>query len=395
MLLNKHNTITFITNNVDGGIASFIRYLTRNNISNNTIIVIATTDISNKNTDKINPKNFCNNLIFKEFKYHKFDKRNRILKRLYKLIPEDSIIVANDWLELEMSSYLKIRNPLAYILHGDYPYYYNLAKQHQNSIDSFITINKGMQSKLEKLIPHRINDITTQYPPVPYVPAKENNMSDKPLSIIYAGWINDNKGVFLFPEIDARLKKQNTIVSWNIYGIGNINELRKLWKNCDNVKFHNKIANKELIQEYKNNDIVILLSKAESLGLTIIEGMKASLVPIVNKLETGICEFISNNENGFLVDRNNIENIVSIISNLNKQRDSLLYIGNNARQTSNKLFDEKTNSKLYFEKFYSAKLDLKRKINTQFCFSNRLDNSVLPNLLVRNIRLIKNATTSN
>src|SRR4051812_31812572 len=50
-------------------------------------------------------------------------------KQLSKLIPnDDALIVAHDWLELGMASYLGMRNKVVFFLHGNFDYYFALAK---------------------------------------------------------------------------------------------------------------------------------------------------------------------------------------------------------------------------------------------------------------------------
>lgn len=386
------NSITFITNNVDGGIASFIKYLAKNKPQGTKLNIIATTDKTKSAKVRINPKELSKNIDYTAFYYHPLDKRSHILKKLNRLIEKDSILVANDWLELEMASYLQIANPLIYILHGDYSYYYNLAIQHQDIIDSFITINQGMSAKLKSLLPGQVTKIQHQYPPVLDVTKKTSfNLMDN-LKIIYAGWINDAKGVFYFPLIDKKLKQSGIRVQWNIFGIGEIDVLKNRWPDSVNVNFHTRINNNKLLQEYCNNDIVILPSHAESLGLTIVEGMKAKLVPIITKLETGACEFISNNINGFLIEKGNINQIVEIIISLHNNRKKLIEVGKNASQTASNLFDEELNSSAYYRIIYDVKKSITKPLNP-YKFMNRLDDSLFPNFIIRALRIIRQYAT--
>ncbi len=381
--------LTFISNNVEGGISSFIKYLSRNYDAGAAINVIATTDITKNKDIRIDPKEFSANVSFKAFKYHPLDKRQYTLSKLFKLIDKDAVIVANDWLELEMASYFKITNKVVFILHGDYAYYYNLALKHEKIIDTFITINKGMSVKLKKLLPERFSEIHYQYPPIPGFIVKENYNTSDPLNIIYAGWINKSKGVFNFPIIDRKLKEKDIKVIWNIYGIGDLKVLKASWNDSGNVRFNGRIPNNELRKEYLKNDIVLLPSHAESLGLVIVEGMKAGLVPMITKLETGACEFITNKGNGFLFDKDDTDEIVSDICEIYADRNKLKEIGTKALITATSLFDETDNCDKFFRLFNATQKDSIRLRAVSFKFENKLDDSILPNFFIKLIRNIR------
>ena len=52
-------------------------------------------------------------------------------RQLANLLPDDkAIIVAHDWLELGMASNLGLQNPVVQMVHGNYDYYYEIAKLH-------------------------------------------------------------------------------------------------------------------------------------------------------------------------------------------------------------------------------------------------------------------------
>ena len=129
-------------------------------------------------------------------------------RQLAKLLPDsNAVIAAHDWIELGMMSNLGLQNPLVFFLHGDYEYYYQLAKLHEKAIDQFICIAQSIQTKLSGLITSRQTDIQYNRFPVPevnYNPEKKNNGK-----IIFIGRLTDGKGYPLLPVIAKKLLEQN------------------------------------------------------------------------------------------------------------------------------------------------------------------------------------------
>ena len=77
-------------------------------------------------------------------------------KQLTKLLPDDkAVIVAHDWMELGMLSNLGLQNPALQFVHGNYDYYYELAKKHEQSVDRFIAVSPVIYNQLCALLPNR------------------------------------------------------------------------------------------------------------------------------------------------------------------------------------------------------------------------------------------------
>ena len=76
----------------------------------------------------------------------------------------------------------------------------------------------------------------------------------------------------------------------------------------DNVKFLGRISNEEIPKYLISSDILVLPSLSEGFPNVLLEAMASSL-PIIATNVKGISEIIENNENGFLVDPCNPEQI--------------------------------------------------------------------------------------
>jgi glycosyltransferase involved in cell wall biosynthesis len=381
--------LVFFANDVEGGVVSFIRYITYENIYYKfSIKVIATSNITNKKYSRINSSLFNKKVEFILFPFSPLENRYNVLNRLKKLIDVNDVLISDGGVELEMCSVFKLNNPLIYILHGDYSYYYDQAVYCQKAIDRFITINKGMALHLKELIPARKKNIFQQWPAVPAIFPKTVFNETGPLKILFAGLIDEGKGAFDLPLIDEIIRNENVDVCWTIIGQGEIEKLKESWKNKTNVTFTGLVENTILLEEYKNHDIIILPSRAESLGLVVAEGMKAGLVPLVTNFKTGVSEFIVNKQNGFLIEIGDIKLYAETIKYLNSNRNILRQIGTNAINTANKLFDPEINVQNYL-KLISETLPKREGWTCIYPKSfSRMDNKWIPNFITIFIRKI-------
>lgn len=97
-------------------------------------------------------------------------------------------------------------------------------------------------------------------------------------------------------------------------------------------------------------DLFVMPSKSEGLSLALLEAMAAEKI-IVTTSVGGNCQLIKNNKNGILIPPENAEALSDEIINVLKKKDSLEYLGANAKnlvdkQYSNKIMMNKY-SKLY------------------------------------------------
>src|SRR5262245_36401825 len=83
-----------------------------------------------------------------------------VLRRFGRAIREGrGVLVSSDWLELAWVASFGTDRAVFQILHGDFDYYYDLARKHQEIVDIFITCSRHIHEKLVALLPHRAGDI--------------------------------------------------------------------------------------------------------------------------------------------------------------------------------------------------------------------------------------------
>lgn len=111
--------------------------------------------------------------------------------------------------------------------------------------------------------------------------------------------------------------------------------------------FYGNVKDKDKIQQiYKSSDILLLTSAYEGLPLVVMEMMAYGKV-VVSTAVGGIPDYITHNENGFLIGDYNdetkiIEEAVTLLCNLNNNRQLLTEVSKKSRQYAEKHFSGKT-----------------------------------------------------
>lgn len=370
-----------------GGVLSVIKNLLR--FSNNPLIENHIIYTINKDVDPIynivNIKGATSQQVFY------FSPKNNFYftcKQLAKLLPnEKAVIVAHDWLELGMASNLGLQNKLLQYVHGDYDYYYQLAIKNQASIDLFIAVSENIQLTLQKKIAERANNILYLRFPVPdALPTNFKSRSER--NVIFIGRLTKEKGYYLLPEIARKINVSSSKFKWHIVGSGLSNpDLNGLWDNNIDVQFYGNIENQKVQMLLTKMDFFILPSYAEGMPVSMIEAMKAGVVPLVNNLNGGINELVENGITGFKIKDNNLDEYVSKLIWLSNNEKDYINIKISAKGIANSFFDPKKNAHA-FEKSILMLTGNKLKISLKK-YGSRLDQPWVPNFITFFLRNFK------
>ena len=388
MALPTINIIHF-HNGSGGGVLSVIRnlllYKQHGNIKNHVIYTINKDQIS----DFVIPT-LTGAASEQVFKYSAKWNLYYTCKNLAKLLPDDkAIIVAHDWLELGMASNLGLQNPVVQFVHGDYDYYYGLAKKNEAAIDNFICISPVIYKKLLRFLPLRKNTIHQRYFPIPEIPftfSEEDN-----LNIFYA--VRDledcNKNFALLPKINKILNDEGVKVHWTI--VGRVDSNTAIFKQLSILKKYKHfsyLANEELIALLSSMNLFVLPSLNEGLPVTLVETMKAGLVPLVTNWNNATSQLLIDGENGFYLDSGNARDYAEKIKFFSENRKSLKTFSENASAKAKELFDPIENTKKIEAIFVSCSQNKNITKKSKKIYGSRLDQKWIPNQLVFILRSV-------
>jgi glycosyltransferase involved in cell wall biosynthesis len=299
-------------------------------------------------------------------------------KRLFNLLPdEQAIVVANDWLELGMASFMGIKNRVVQILHGHYEYYYQLAFRHRHVVDEFITVAGLMKQQLGQLLPERCNQIHYLRFPLPAITSVAG-IAKKPLSIAFVGRCTAAKGYHLLPKIDALLHSSGIAAEWHIIG-NHSNSSSIEWRNPSLIKNYGHVHALQVPNLLRPLNIFILPSLAEGMPVALIEAMQCGLVPVVNCLPGGITELVRDGETGYLIQDNSVNEFAEKISLLFSNKEFTDAMRDKALTKSREMFEPRCNM-ARFEAIYNNLSNMPPKSSQKVkTFGSRLDESWIPN----------------
>lgn len=204
----------------------------------------------------------------------------------------------------------------------------NLTKQDQMDM-----MKLGMKKEKSIIIPNSII--------IPPETKKETNVFKKyklaENYILYVGRIDWNKGIDKLIYVVKKVQELDSrCIELAIVG-EDISEKKKLLKLIkklnleEKVKFLGFVPSNDLISLYKYATCFILLSAYEGLPTVVLEAMFHSTVTIATA-EGGTKFVIENGVDGFLVDKEDINNIAEIIIKLVKNRQEGVEIGKRAKE---------------------------------------------------------------
>lgn len=308
-------------------------------------------------------------------------------KQLVKLLPNDKgIIVAHDWIELGMVSNLGLQNPAVLFLHGNYDYYFELAKKHAKAIDGFICISRPIYNNLKKELGNTGKNIFLDYFPVPDLQGIAGNNFN--LNIFYGvrSLTDLNKQFLLLPKIDRLLQEAGVIVRWTVLGRdGAEDEVKDHLQGLQNISYYPQLENKEVLKLLATQDVFVLPSYNEGLPVALVEAMKAGVVPLITNWHGATEELVIEGISGFYIEKNNSAKYAAIIVQLDNNRELLKKISINASEIARRQFDPCKNT-FDIEQHLITAANEKKVKHAKKVYGSRLDNEYIPNRITTFLR---------
>lgn len=319
-----------------------------------------------------------------------FENAYSVFKRLHRAIgTAPGVVVASDELELHACHAFDPGKAVIQILHGNYDYYFNLAKRHERVIDAFIAISRAIERRFKQELPHRAADVYYLPFGVPIPDRYRTPAADgSPLRLVYTGRLwHEQKGVFDLPEIDAELERRGISVQWTIIGDGpDRDEFQRRWKNRSRVTMLGHRSQEESLSALLSHDVFVLPTRMEGFPVALMEAMAAGLVPVVSDIESGVPEIVDEST-GFRPPVADIHGFANSIASLHADRNRLEAMGAAARTRMAAEFDLRERVADY-QSLFARYRELRRPrlATMKPPYGSRLDQPWLPNAVVTAVR---------
>ncbi len=317
------------------------------------------------------------------------DNRRLVYDKLARRISGKSdLLLANDAFELGMLARLRLPNPVAFVLHGDYAYYYELALRHEGQIGSFLCVSKAVERRLANLLPQRSSDIHLTYPVVPEpTHGRAAKDPDHPLRVLFVGRLTEEKGFSDLPKIDHTLKSAEVDVAWTIVAphSTSVPQECEVWLASPRVTHIAGVPLSEMERIYLEHDVLAFPSRQEGFGICVLEAMKNGVVPIASRLEAGIPEMIDHERTGFTVEVGDWHGMAIRIATLAAEPALLQEMGSRARRATREKFNSGDATTSMTEAVLAARSGTAHHGSSPDYLS-RLDQPWLPNQVVRMTR---------
>jgi glycosyltransferase involved in cell wall biosynthesis len=217
--------------------------------------------------------------------------------------------------------------------HTDQDHYYELLTYYEPIISKFVGVSETICQRLRGLLPSRLNDICKLMYPVAVRNESRKLNHEKPLTITYAGRIEQRQKRILDLIALADLlgsKKGNYL--FKIVGDGpQLAELTAHFKTKEysniSIEFLGLVAHERMTAIWASSDLSILFSEFEGMSISMLESMGQGCVPIVTDV-SGSKEKIAHGQTGFVVAVGDVAAMAQIIADLDADRARVEQIAN-------------------------------------------------------------------
>lgn len=143
-------------------------------------------------------------------------------------------------------------------------------------------------------------------------------------------------------------------INLRIAGIGveerKLRELSRELQLEDHVNFLGRLGNTHLREELSKSNVYVSMPVTEGLSSSLIEAMACKCIPVVSDLPANRL-WIKNNENGFLVPVDSVEELAATLENIWNNKDSFFNILENNRQVVDAKFSQEANTKIFVSQY--------------------------------------------
>jgi glycosyltransferase involved in cell wall biosynthesis len=279
----------------------------------------------------------CDELVFK---YSRMENLNHVFRRLASTISPQAILVAHDWFELGMVTHLGMPNRLVYFLHGNYAYYFSLLEKHLAQLDLVLCVSKQSYQQMVdyQAVGPRFHHFRF---PVRDFPAVKKNFGTLHIAVIAENLRDPNKGLSLIRDINSVLESHSIPVVWHLAGNGFMeDDLGKWWGTQSNLPVYYGYLNQSQLEDfYGQANIFILPSQNEGVPVTLVESMKAGLIPIIASWSDNVSDLVIDGYTGYVLDDTLPASYAAILMQIHERPSEATEVSLNASALSSALYN--------------------------------------------------------
>ena len=322
------------------------------------------------------------------FTYSCYENINHVFRRLARKIPGTAILVAHDWFELGMVTHLGLLNPLIYMLHGNYHYYFDLFQNHRNHIDKILCIS---EQSYRKILRNYAGITSCHYFrfPVKAFTYKQKSFDKLAILVIAENLKDPNKGVNLIKEINRLLQLLDIPVNWHLVGHGfTKEELLKWWESDVNIpEYHGYLTQEKLAEVHIKTNVFLLPSQNEGVPVSLIEAMKSGLIPVIANWSDNVRDLVIHGKTGCVLNDSSALTYTSALSEIYSLKFKSDQLSSHASNLAETLFDP-YKQVTEFETHLMKNTGIKESPKT-LVYGSRLDHVSIPNAVTIFLRRIK------
>ncbi len=171
----------------------------------------------------------------------------------------------------------------------------------------------------------------------------KEHLADKPISILYIGRIEANKGIdYIYKAVE---KLQEDGIDFVLHFAGKEEtegEYIPKFKHClaERFKYHGVVSGDDKTDLLMSSDVFLLPSFYEGLPMALLETMSFGVVPVITPVGS-IPMVVKDKMNGLFIKVKDYNEIVDSLLLLNENPEKLKSLSENARCTIFEMFDDK------------------------------------------------------
>lgn len=158
-------------------------------------------------------------------------------------------------------------------------------------------------------------------------PKKYDDLKERPLKLLFVGGLSQRKGL---ADIFDSVSEFGTRVELTIIGRPPGNEVKALKNGLDKHKWIPSLPHSEILKYMYDSDVLLFPSLFEGFGLVITESMSQG-TPVITTNRTAGPDFITHNENGWIIDAGNPHSISAMLQEIIENPELVEKNGTQAR----------------------------------------------------------------